>query len=206
MSENILPLQDKIVERKVGILLMGAGMLKYRFDFVVLSVVLLVFCVFAGCAARTNGIPENAEAIARNIQTSVATHPDISDYSLRVNIRGSHVTLGGSTKNPLQARLIEAIALETPGVSKVTNDIVVSAGPSDQEIKEAIMRELEYDGSLFIDVITVKVQNGVVSLEGSLPDAYAIDGILSHVLNAEGVKDIKSGLTVNGKPYPVDYL
>jgi len=165
-------------------------MFKCCVNWAALTGLILVFLV-AGCSTRTNGIPKSAEAIARNIQASVATHPDISDYSLRVNVRGGHVTVGGSTKNPLQARLIEAIALQTPGVSGVTNDIVVSAGPSDQEIKEAIMRELEYD---------------VVSLEGSLPDRHAIDSILSHVLNAEGVQDISSKLTINGKPYPIDYL
>ena len=159
-----------------------------------------------GCAARQVGVSEGAEEIAHGIQSSVAAHPDISDYSLRVNVRGSHVTLGGTTKNALQSRMIESVAFQTPGVSDVTNEIVVEPGPSDLEIKEAIFRELELDGSLFIDLLSVQVENGVVKLSGSMPERDAVDSILSHALNTPGVKDIKSNMTINGDPYPVSYL
>ena len=171
------------------------------------AICLVLLCAgLMGCAARLNGLSKSSEEIAKNVQSEVAMHPDISDYSLRVNVRGGHVTLGGNTKNLLQSSLIESVAVKVPGVRGVTNEIVVTGKSSDEEIKEAILQELEYDGSLFIDTIEIHVRDGVVTLVGSLPDRHAVDDILSHVLNAEGVRDIESKLTINGQPYPIVHL
>lgn len=175
-------------------------------DVVRLFLAVQMAILVVGCAARLNGLSGSAEEIAKGVQTAVADHPGISDYSLRVNVRGGYVTLGGSAKNMLQSDLIESVARQCRGVRGVTNEIVVKSSLSDAEIREAIFQELEYDGSLVIDLVEISVRDGLVTLTGSLPDRNAVDDVLSHVLNAEGVKDIVSKLTINGQPYTAHSL
>lgn len=73
--------------------------------------------------------PEDAP-LGREVRKTLArAHVDAAD--LRVAVRGGHVTLLGSVRNPLERAQIEARARAVPGVSDVTNRLdVLSDGAS----------------------------------------------------------------------------
>ena len=67
--------------------------------------------------------PEDAP-LGREVRKTLArAHIDAAD--LRVAVRGSHVTLLGSVREPLERAQIEARARAIPGVADVTNRLSV---------------------------------------------------------------------------------
>jgi len=75
-------------------------------------------------------LPEDAEEapedapLGREVRKTLArAHIDAAD--LRVAVRGNHVTLLGSVREPLEKAQIEARARAIPGVAEVTNHLTV---------------------------------------------------------------------------------
>jgi osmotically-inducible protein OsmY len=67
--------------------------------------------------------PEDAP-LGREVRKTLArAHIDAAD--LRVAVRGNHVTLLGSVREPLEKAQIEARARAIPGVAEVTNRLSV---------------------------------------------------------------------------------
>jgi len=67
--------------------------------------------------------PEDAP-LGREVRKTLArAHVDAAD--LRVAVRGNHVTLLGSVREPLEKAQIEARARAIPGVAEVTNRLSV---------------------------------------------------------------------------------
>jgi osmotically-inducible protein OsmY len=67
--------------------------------------------------------PEDAP-LGREVRKTLArAHIDAAD--LRVSVRGNHVTLLGSVREPLEKAQIEARARAIPGVAEVTNRLTV---------------------------------------------------------------------------------
>jgi len=67
--------------------------------------------------------PEDAP-LGREVRKTLArAHIDAAD--LRVAVRGNHVTLLGSVREPLEKAQIEARARAIPGVAEVTNQLTV---------------------------------------------------------------------------------
>ena len=76
------------------------------------------------------GLPDEAEEapedapLGREVRKTLArAHVDAAD--LRVAVRGDHVTLLGSVREPLEKAQIEARARAIPGVAQVTNRLQV---------------------------------------------------------------------------------
>ncbi|MEI9938946.1 MAG: BON domain-containing protein [Pseudomonadota bacterium] len=76
------------------------------------------------------GLPDEAEEapedapLGREVRKTLArAHVDAAD--LRVAVRGAHVTLLGSVREPLERAQIEARARAIPGVAEVTNRLSV---------------------------------------------------------------------------------
>jgi osmotically-inducible protein OsmY len=71
----------------------------------------------------TEEAPEDAP-LGREVRKTLArAHIDAAD--LRVAVRGNHVTLLGSVREPLEKAQIEARARAIPGVADVTNRLTV---------------------------------------------------------------------------------
>ncbi len=87
------------------------------------------------------------------------------------------------------------------GVTAVRNDIAVS-GPSvpDSQMQKNLVEKLTYDrvgyGNVF-DAITVRVQNGVVTLGGHAHNYPNRDSALGLVASTPGVKDVVDEISVD---------
>jgi len=49
--------------------------------------------------------------------------------------------------------------------------------------------------------LKVSVQNGVATVEGKLSNRRQVDEVLAAALNIDGVRDVRSEITINGRPY-----
>jgi osmotically-inducible protein OsmY len=113
------------------------------------------------------------EVIVRDVTQVLAESPPLDRYALAVTAKGGVVTLQGTVDAWTLSRLARRKAMSIKGVSDVLNQIDVKIGRqrSDGEIQTLVERRLAAD--LYVDASGVKVgvQNGVVTLKGSVGTA-----------------------------------
>ncbi|MBV9774563.1 MAG: BON domain-containing protein, partial [Gemmatimonadetes bacterium] len=68
----------------------------------------------------------------------------------------------------------------------------------DEELREEIQEALFYDTWVDADAITVEVSEGIVTLRGELPDYDEIRYATDDAWDVEGVRGVRSELTVRG--------
>ncbi|HVZ15931.1 MAG TPA: BON domain-containing protein, partial [Terriglobales bacterium] len=110
-------------------------------------------------------------------------------------------TLTGTVNSYKQKLDAVKQARKTDKVQDVRDLIQVAApGVSDAELQKNLSRKLAYDRVGYRDnafnVITLGVNNGVVTLGGEVADYPAYNDALGIVQNAKGVKDVVNNLKV----------
>jgi hyperosmotically inducible protein len=75
---------------------------------------------------------------------------------------------------------------------------------SDEEIKKLVIEELFWDDRIDASKIMVKVENGTVTLTGSVPSYMARDRTERGVLRVRGVTNVENNLTVMYTGFPTD--
>ena len=177
--------------------------------------------ILTGClvlAAVVGWIDIAAASYKEVLQTIENELAVVKGHEVDVVFRQGTVTLKGAVDSPATLQRIDRIVSSVDGVEKVRNYLVVDpsrfampmsaskpmmksmAAPSDGQIQSRIEQILQKipGGSK----VKVAVASGVVTLTGDQGSFRQVDRVLANVLNVDGVVDIHSNLTVNGKPYP----
>lgn len=92
------------------------------FRFTVLLLALAAFPI--ACSKKPND-----DAIAKEIQTKIATDPDTKDADVTVAAHDGKVTLSGKVKTPAVQQKIEQMAKDEPGASGVDDQTAVIPAP-----------------------------------------------------------------------------
>jgi osmotically-inducible protein OsmY len=97
----------------------------------------------------------------------------------------------------------ERIVSSASSVAKrtVSDQLVIQGMRSDAEIQESLRRALENEYPRLMRDLKVSVQNGVATVEGKLSNRRQVDEVLAAALNIDGVRDVRSEITINGRPY-----
>jgi hypothetical protein len=90
------------------------------------SISILLFTASLGLSMACSKHP-NDDAIAKNIQTKVATDPDTKDSNVSVIAKDGKVTLTGRVKSSAAQQKVEQIAKEEPGASGIDDQIAVAS-------------------------------------------------------------------------------
>jgi hyperosmotically inducible protein len=78
--------------------------------------------------------PEHSDAwMAFKIRGTLLVKANVSAIDTKVVVKDGIVTLSGTTQNLAQKELTEAYAKDIDGVKSVTNDLVVTAPPADEQ-------------------------------------------------------------------------
>lgn len=136
--------------------------------------------------------------LARVIENSIELDPDIEVESLDVTEQDGVVTLYGTVEEAWMSTEAERIAENTIGVREVENNLVVvpSEERTDVEIRLDVLSSLQSDMRVDASSITVIVDDGVVTLEGTVGSWDAWEAAYAIALQTEGVVDVESDLTV----------
>lgn len=118
-----------------------------------------------------------------------------------VNVQGDNVVLSGTVDTYSDKELADRKAHRVKGVKGVDDEIQVAGGNvSDQALRDKLAKQLAtYTvgyGTTMFDALTVNVQNGVVTVGGSVywpADKNAAIGIVS---DTPGVKDVIDNIQV----------
>lgn len=90
------------------------------------SISVLLFTASLGLSMSCSKHPSD-EAIAKDIQTKVASDPDTKDSSVTVTAKDGKVTLNGSVRSSAAQQRVEQIAKEEPGASGLDDQTAVAS-------------------------------------------------------------------------------
>lgn len=113
---------------------------------------------------------------------------------LTVNVDKGVVTLDGTVLNHQAVRRAQHAVENVPGVAKVHNVIkVVSENRADEDIKKDVVSYLFSSPIVNVNKVDVKVQDGVVSLKGTIDHLVHRTALQIDIENITGVRDVEVG-------------
>jgi hyperosmotically inducible protein len=142
-------------------------------------------------------VPTDAE-IRSNINDLLLWQPDIDSTDIDVSVENGWVTLRGSVDAYWKKVRAEELALGLSGVLGITNElaIVPTRRIEDKTIAEDIEAALERQFNIDQDLIDVKVENGKVTLAGSVGSLPAFRAAQMIAGNTLGVLMVDNELTI----------
>ncbi|MFO7956814.1 MAG: BON domain-containing protein [Candidatus Brocadiia bacterium] len=142
-------------------------------------------------------LPDDAE-ILNNVQSILSASASVDSSGVRVSVDAGIVTLEGTVNAYWHRAECEEMALGVWGVVEVENDLAVvpTEDVEDKAIAEDIVAALERSAEVDAEDITVEVDNGVVTLEGTVPDWAAHEMVRDAARYTRGVRQIDDELAV----------
>lgn len=151
---------------------------------------------------RNEEIARMEEAFHRDVpngryNVSVFTEPD------RVILRG---TVDSQATRERIVSSAASVAKRTVSDQLIIQDVRAGARISDAELENSIRRALSEEYPRLMRELRVTVRDGVATVEGKLSNHRQVDEVLASILNVEGVSDVRSHVTINGRPYTRDSM
>ena len=140
------------------------------------------------------------DEVAAHVLGGIAQDADIDTQRIRVSVEAGDVLLTGWVADREQARNAEANAWWTVGVLNVINHLEVGSeagtaeGPSDRAIAEALLSRLIHSPRLETRHVMIAVDEGVVTVSGSVPDAEQEQAVLEIAESMPGVSRVENRL------------
>lgn len=138
--------------------------------------------------------------LQRNIQDALNYEPSLKAGEIGVTVTDGIVTLTGTTDHYYKKLVAEKAARRIEGVravvEKIQVDLVKPFFKSDNDLAKDITKALHWNYSIPDDKIVVKVEDGYVTLDGSVAWDYQRQDALKEVARIIGVKGITNNLTI----------
>ncbi|MFN4894340.1 MAG: BON domain-containing protein [Pseudomonadota bacterium] len=152
-----------------------------------------------GDGLRTSEVqPYNrsVDQVLRGIKSKVRD----AKYEVKVTDLDSFILLEGEVDS--ERSRSEVLAAAHASTSKrVRDELRVRPAPSDSQIADQVRGALRQDCPQLVDRVQVDVRGGVAYLSGDLRNHREVDELLATTLMVQGVIDIKSDITLAGRPY-----
>jgi osmotically-inducible protein OsmY len=134
--------------------------------------------------------------------------PSVNAAHIGVSVREGVVTLSGHVESFIEKFAAERTAQRVKGVKAVAQELVVHL-PSDRktaddEIAARAVRLLSWDALVPHDRISVKVEHGIVTLDGEVDWHYQRTEAEYDVRKLGGVKAVINGIVVKPRVRPED--
>ena len=151
---------------------------------------------------------KNDAQIQTDVQNQLKWEPEMNAAQIGVAVSNGIVTLSGIVDTYPKKLTAERIAKNVIGVKAVALDIQVGISPvnrkSDTEIAEACVNALRWDSSVPDDKIKVRVENGTVSIDGTVEWGYQRLAAKNAIMKLTGVKGVNNMVVVKQKPSSID--
>ena len=153
-------------------------------------------------------IPEISEAalddeqLRRNIELAFVNSPLLATQDIAVSVEDGEVTLDGTVNSYWQKDMAEESAFNQLGSIAIHNrlTIVPTKKTGDEAIAHSITAALERNLLVDIDKIEMKVEDGIVILDGIVPDYLTMREIRSVVSRTPGVVGIQNNMILQQEP------
>lgn len=140
--------------------------------------------------------------IKSHIMSTLGSANDIDADQIDVSVQSGYAELSGMQSTYWKKMKAENLVSEVGGVIEIDNNIEVKLqeGADDKQIAFEISKALKHD-DIDADQITIRVNNGVVSLSGKLPNWNLYNALLRKATFTKGVKDVNNDLIVKNYLY-----
>jgi len=132
--------------------------------------------------------------IQKDVMEELEWAPILTAGEIGVSAKNGVITLSGTVDSYLKKIIAEKAAKRVAGVKAVAEDIEVKYKDgflkNDTEIAEAILRTLKWHSAVDEEKIMVKVESGIVTLEGEVEWEYQRNSVVAQIENLIGVTGI----------------
>jgi osmotically-inducible protein OsmY len=139
--------------------------------------------------------------IQKDVMEQLRWEPFLNASEIGVTVKNGIVTLSGHVDSLSKKLTAEYAAKKIAGVKAIAEDIQIGVSPSfnktDTEIAEAVLNALKWHSAVQEEKIKIKVENGIVRLEGEVEWDYQRTNARSAIENLAGVRSVLNLITVN---------
>ncbi|WP_018615495.1 BON domain-containing protein [Segetibacter koreensis] len=151
---------------------------------------------------------KNDSVVQEDVLNELKWNPFLHAANIGVSVKNGVVTLSGEVDSYLEKVEAEKAVHKVAGVRAVALDIQVGISPgnfrTDAEIAEAVLNSLKWHTSIPEEKIVIKVENGIVTLDGEVDWAYQRASVKDLVSNLAGVKSVINLITVKPRVAQTD--
>jgi len=141
--------------------------------------------------------------IQRDVMAELQWEPLLDAPKIGVAVQDGVVTLSGVVDSYSKKLAAETAVKRVSGVKALAEDIQISFLPNhektDTEIAEAVVYSLKWNTVILDDKIKIRVEDGVVKLEGEVEWEYQRRNAVRAVENLSGVRSVMNLITVKSK-------
>lgn len=141
--------------------------------------------------------------IQQDVMNELLWQPFLKSANIGVAVKNGIVTLSGTVDNYAQKTEAEKAAKKVTGVKAIAEDLQIGVSPTykktDAEIAESVMNALKWHAAVPEEKIKVKVENGVVTMEGDVEWDYQRNSAKKAVNNLLGVRNVLNFINVKTK-------
>jgi osmotically-inducible protein OsmY len=140
------------------------------------------------------------EELQKDVQDAIKWQPLLKAAEIGVTAKSGVVTLTGNVNSFTKKIEAEKAAKSVVGVRAVVEDINVkftnSHEKNDEDLAGEILSSMKWDWSVPNDKVQVKVENGWVTIDGSVEWNYQKEAARGCAANLIGVKGVTNNVTV----------
>jgi osmotically-inducible protein OsmY len=141
--------------------------------------------------------------IRKDLLAQLQWEPVLHANVINATVKNGIVTLYGKVEGYEKKMAAEKVAKRIAGVKAVVENIRVGnsvINKTDAQIAKEILRELGWHVVIKENKIKIKVEHGIVTLEGIVDWAYQRFAIKREIERIPGVKHVNNYITVKAKP------
>lgn len=146
--------------------------------------------------------------IQKDVMDELKWQPFLNSSEIGVAVKNGVVTLSGIVDSYSKKLTAERITKNVSGVKALAEDIQIGVSPSyrktDTEIAEAVYNALKWHSAVHEDDVKIKVEDGIVTLEGEVEWEYLRSNARTAVQNLLGVRSVTNLIKVKAKVSPVE--
>src|SRR5688572_12693291 len=134
------------------------------------------------------------DRIQMDVIEQIKWNPLLSASEIGVSVKNGVVTLSGQLDTYLQKMEAEKEARKVAGVKAIAEDLHIGLSAlnkrTDTEIAEAALNALKWHTSIPDEKIKIKVDDGIITLEGEAQWAFQREAAGNALANLAGVRSI----------------
>lgn len=146
--------------------------------------------------------------IQNDVMDELKWEPYVNSSEIGVAVKNGVVTLSGMVDSFSKKIAIEKAAKCVSGVKAVAEDIQVGVSSSyektDPEIAEAVLNALKWNAAVQEEKIKIKVEDGIVKLEGEVDWDYQRSAARTAIEHLAGVRSVINLIKIKSQAIPSD--
>ncbi len=141
--------------------------------------------------------PSDSE-IVESIRATLAWNNQIDSTAIEISVDSGVAELRGSVYSYHEMKLAEDMVISIGGVKDVINNIVVNTrySPDDEIIADQVFEALDNDPMVNPDDINISLDNGIVTLSGTVQEYAAANAAHDALLYIPGVKGVINNINI----------